>query len=94
MFTSSNRAVYGKISTFIPILCEYDIVNSVETMLVTAARINEALDKIRSVDFSIFYRDTTFSDPAHDITREFLKTMRQLSTQRRIQSGTTQVFLT
>ena len=42
-------------------------------MLVTAARINEALDKIRSVDFSIFYRDTTFSDPAHDITREFLK---------------------
>ena len=35
MFTSSNRAVYGKISTFIPILCEYDIVNSVETMLVT-----------------------------------------------------------
>ena len=73
MFTSSNRAVYGKISTFIPILCEYDIVNSVETMLVTAARINEALDKIRSVDFSIFYRDTTFSDPAHDITREFLK---------------------
>ena len=73
MFTSSNRAVYGKISTFIPILCEYDIVNSVETMLVTAARINESLDKIRSVDFSIFYRDTTFSDPAHDITREFLK---------------------
>ena len=50
-----------------------NIVNSVETMLVTAARINEALDKIRSVDFSIFYRDTTFSDPAHDITREFLK---------------------
>ena len=30
-------------------------------------------DRIRSVDFSIFYRDTTFSDPAHDITREFLK---------------------
>lgn len=73
MFASSNRAVYGKISTFIPILCEYDVVNSVESMLVTAERIDESLAKIRSVDFSIFYRDITFSDPEHDITREFLK---------------------
>ncbi len=73
MFTSSNRAVYGKISTFIPMLCEHDIVNSVESMLVTARRIDETLDSIRRIDYAIFYRDVTFSDPQHDITREFLK---------------------
>lgn len=73
MFRSSNRAVYGKISTFIPMLCEHDIMNSVEAMLVTARKIDDALDNIRKVDYSIFYRDFTFSDPAHDITREFLK---------------------
>lgn len=73
MFTSSNRAVYGKISNFIPQLCEYDITNSVESMLLTAAKIDELLNDIKKVDYSIFYRDITFSDPAHDITREFLK---------------------
>lgn len=73
MFTSSNRAVYGKISTFIPLLSENDIMNSVESMLVTANRIDELLNSIKSVDYSIFYRETTFSDPSHDITREFLK---------------------
>lgn len=73
MFTSSNRAVYGKISNFIPQLCEHDITNSVESMLLTADKIDELLKNITRVDYSIFYRDITFSDPEHDITREFLK---------------------
>lgn len=37
MFTSGNRATYGKLSTFCPILGEYDLINSIEKMLVTAA---------------------------------------------------------
>lgn len=73
MFTSANRAVYGKISIFVPVLCEYDLINTAESMLVTAQRIDDALDVIREVDYSIFYRNATFSDPAHDIMREFLK---------------------
>ena len=28
MFTSGNRATYGKLSTFCPILGEYDLINS------------------------------------------------------------------
>jgi len=73
MFTSSNRAVYGKISIFTPLLCGYDIVNSAESMLVTARKIDELLEEIKKVDYSIFYREVMFSDPEHDITREFLK---------------------
>ncbi len=33
MFTSGNRATYGKITTFCPILGEYDLINSVERCL-------------------------------------------------------------
>lgn len=73
MFTSANRAVYGKISIFTPLLSENDIVNSVESMMLTARRIDEALDHIKSVDYSCFFREVTFSDPEHDVTREFLK---------------------
>lgn len=73
MFASSNRAVYGRISIFVPMLCEHDIVQNVKQMLVTADRIQMSLERLKRIDFSVFYRDVVFSDPQHDITREFLK---------------------
>ncbi len=73
MFTSANRAVYGRISTFVPMMCEHDVINSARQMLVTVNKIENSLDMIRQTDFSIFYRDIVFSDPQHDVTREFLK---------------------
>lgn len=73
MFVSTNRATYGKISTFCPILCEHDIINSVENMLVTAEKINEAIDAIRRIDFSLFYREVAFSAPEKDINREMIQ---------------------
>jgi len=70
MFTSGNRITYGKITTFCPILGEYDLINSIDKMLVTTERLDEALNQIRKVDFSVFYREDMFSDPAKDINRE------------------------
>ncbi len=73
MLTSNGKMTYGKISTFCPILSEYDVINSVEHMLVTAEKINTALDYIRSIDFSIFYRKIVFSDPDRDINMEMIE---------------------
>lgn len=73
MFVSTNRATYGKISTFCPVLCEHDIINSVENMLVTAEKLNDALNSIRKVDFSLFYREVAFSAPERDINREMIQ---------------------
>lgn len=70
MFPSANRATYGKISTFCPILGEYDLINSIDKMLVTVARLDEAINKIRAVDYSIFYREVMFSDPDKGINHE------------------------
>ena len=70
MFASGNRITYGKITTFCPILGEYDLINSIDKMLLTTERIEEALNQIRKVDFSVFYRQEMFSDPAKDINRE------------------------
>lgn len=72
MFMTGNRATYGKISTFCPILGEYDLINSIDKMLVTAQRLEEAIDKIRRIDFSVFYREVQFSDPDKGINREML----------------------
>lgn len=70
MFASGNRITYGKLTTFCPILGEYDLINSIDKMLVTTEKIEEALNQIRKVDFSVFYREDMFSDPAKDINRE------------------------
>ena len=70
MFTSGNRITYGKITTFCPILGEYDLINSIDKMLVTTEKLDEALNQIRKVDFSVFFREDMFSDPAKDINRE------------------------
>ena len=72
MFTSGNRATYGKLSTFCPILGEYDLINSIEKMLVTAQKLDESLHKIRDIDFSAFYREVQFSDPDKGINREMI----------------------
>ena len=73
MLMSNSRLTYGKISSYCPVLGEYDIINSVENMLVTADKVNAALDYIRSIDFSIFYRGVIFSDPARDINMEMIQ---------------------
>lgn len=73
MFVSTNRATYGKFSTYCPVLCEDDIIGTVENMLVTAEKANNALDMIRGIDFSLFYREVGYSDPEHDVNMEMIQ---------------------
>lgn len=70
LFTTGNRMTYGKVTTFCPILSESDFMNSVEKMALTVERIEEAVNKIRAVDYSIFYRDVLFTDPEHGAAQE------------------------
>lgn len=70
MFTSCNKLTYGKITTFTPILCKQDLINSVDKMLVTAERLENALNEVRKVDYSVFYREVMFSDVEKGINCE------------------------
>lgn len=56
MFQSVNRTTYGNITSFCPILREEDVAGAPERMLVTATKIFEAMDGLRKVDYSVFYR--------------------------------------
>lgn len=67
MFSSANRITYGKITMFCPILCEFDLINTIDKMAVTVERLEEELNKIRKVDFSAFYREVNFTKAANDI---------------------------
>lgn len=67
MFSSANRITSGRIVTFCPILSEMDLITSVEKMAVTAEKLEDALNKTRMVDYSVFYREVQFPGPGLDI---------------------------
>lgn len=73
MFTSVNKITYGSITRFCPILCKSDLLNTIEKMLLTAEKLETALNEIRKIDYSAFYQDTLFSDPDKGINCERLK---------------------
>lgn len=43
MFASANRATYGKLSTFCPVLSSGDVVGDIKNMLVTAEKLEDAM---------------------------------------------------
>lgn len=69
MFASANRITYGKVTTFCPILGEYDLINTIDKMSVTVEKLEEELNKARSIDFTLFYREVNFQGqgPGSDI---------------------------
>lgn len=73
MFASANRATYGKLSTFCPVLSSGDVVGDIKNMLVTAEKLEDAMNAIRGIDFSLFYHEVIFSDPAHGVNKELIQ---------------------
>lgn len=70
MFTMINKLTYGRISTFCPILNGSDMINSIDKMLVTAEKLENAMNEVRMIDYSIFYREVPFSDKDHGIAND------------------------
>ena len=72
MFKSAHRITYGRISTFCPIIAADDVINTFEKMAITVERLENAVNKIRQIDYSVLYREVIFSDPAHGINQEVI----------------------
>lgn len=72
VFTSGHRVTSGRITTFCPVLTEDDFINTIEKMAVTAERIENAINKVRCLDYSVLYREVLFSDPERGINQEWL----------------------
>lgn len=67
MFMTANRATYGRVTTFCPVLFGKDLLREADSMLVSDEQLHKELDDVRKVDFSCFYRQVFFQDPAHGI---------------------------
>ena len=72
MFPSVNKISFGRISSFCPVFSEHNILKDLDTALVSAEKIQEALARIRSIDFSAYYRDTIYTNPDLGIGKEYI----------------------
>ena len=58
MFPSANKVTFGRISTFCPLFTADNVLKDLKSSYVTVTQISKALETIRSVDFSAFYRES------------------------------------
>lgn len=72
-FISANRVTCGRISTFCPLLSDDVIIKPLAVSCLNASKVDDTLNKIRSIDFSAFYREVMYSDIKHGLDKEFVQ---------------------
>ena len=72
VFPSVNKTTTGRITTFCPLFSDHNIVKDLESMLVTAELVKSGIDKICSIDFGAYYRQTMYSNPEQGVAKEYI----------------------
>lgn len=72
VFVSVNKTTTGRVTTFCPLLSEHNLIKGLEEMLVSAEKIKESVDKIRSIDYGAYYRQTMYAAPESGISKEVI----------------------
>jgi len=70
MFPSVNKITYGRISIYCPLFIEENVLKDLESSYVTVSSISKALEQIRKVDYSAFYRESLDMDHVNVIGKE------------------------
>lgn len=72
-FRSMSRVVSGTVTTFCPIFCASQLYKPMDATVVSYKAIYEEIQKIRSVDFSCFYREALYTNPEIGVERAFIQ---------------------
>jgi len=72
VFPVVNRVTFGNPSKFCPLFADHNVVRKLEDIIVDAPKIKSILDEIRSIDFSAFFRETSFSDHKIGVPNELV----------------------
>ncbi len=71
---SVNQITFGRISNYCPVFSEHNCIKTLESMYVNHINVEEALEHVRYIDYSAFYRETSYSSPQNGIGKEFIQT--------------------
>lgn len=73
MFRVNHRLVSGQITTFVPFLYTEGCSSSLERMFLAKEKINAAVNRIRRIDYSAFYRESLYTREVEGIKKEFIQ---------------------
>ena len=71
LFRYNHRLVNGQLSIFVPFLYEELLAGGVERSFLSKATVQAAVDKLRSLDFSLFYREFLYMNKELGIEKEY-----------------------
>ena len=71
LFGLGNRMTFGRISAFVPVFDSQNVLRPLDMAYITASKINEFYNNIRSVDYGVFCRQALYSNPEIGITQLF-----------------------
>lgn len=66
-FKVASRMTFGRLTTFIPVFDEVNVVKPIDTAYIKNTVIHDQLDAIREVDFSVFVRARDYTNERLDI---------------------------
>ncbi len=72
MFTSNNKIVNGKLSTYVPILYKDEIYGDIERLYMSKQQLCDAILELENKDFSTFYREVLYTNPKLHIDKEYV----------------------
>ncbi|MBO6016194.1 MAG: Crp/Fnr family transcriptional regulator [Lachnospiraceae bacterium] len=66
-FMLTNKRTYGRVSVFCPVFSEHNMLIDPEDALLTPDRLDDSLNNIRKIDYSVFYRDELLFDASSNL---------------------------
>ncbi len=72
LFPSVNKITYGRIAIYCPLFCADNVLKNLEDSYVTVSTIAKALEQIRKIDYSAFYRESLDKDNLNVLGKEQL----------------------
>ena len=73
MFKSNHKIVNGQISTFAPVLYKEAFPRNTERAFLGKEVVNRTIERIQSVDYSIFYRESLYVNKEKGIEKEYIE---------------------
>lgn len=72
MFRYNHRVVSGQFSTFVPFLWGESMVKGLQKLLVTSTQINDAINELLEIDYSVFHREVLYVNKEKGIAKEYI----------------------
>lgn len=70
LFPSANKVTFGRITTFCPLFTADNVLKDLKASYITPEKIHGALERLKKIDFSAFYRETTNYEGSQEMNRE------------------------